>query len=469
MSIRLWKLKSEEKLRLNIKRLVYAIVILLVFEGLLRKLVPSIVGLVIFFLKDILCIIALIFIGKARAKLKADSLRLFKIWKILPLLLIPLLINTLFKDSLLPLFGLKQYLLYISVAFLVPLAYPPGRYKEFKRFIIFVTFLIIPTSLVAILQNSLPPTHWLNLSVGGDSLEAFSAAGYLRVSSTFSFTGQYSWFINLTCVFLVFRVCMPIKPSGFFFNKINNYLLALISILLIIGTFITGGRTAVLGCGACLFIGFIFASIKSPRKFILQGSVILLGLLLCLGALRAIKPEFFAAYDQRSEGNEERSHSEEIEERVAGGFFGWTTWFFKEETIQILFGNGLGVMSNGSDKISSYANVIRQSLWTETDLATIVWEGGLYLLIIWYGLRIWVIGLVLKIWRNMKVEKTGVALSFLLAYIIITGLYGTISAQPPLAIWWWLTVGTFFTIDNFYQNKNNQAKNNQLGDLSFKY
>lgn len=181
-----------------------------------------------------------------------------------------------------------------------------------------------------------------------------------------------------------------------------------------------------------------------------KGVVLIATLILCLSVLRSIKPEFFAAYDQRSSGTEERTHSAEIEERVMGDVFGWTTWMFDQGSMQLLFGNGLGVMSNGSDKISGYASDIRSRLWTETDIATVAWEGGLYLIVLWYGFRIWVMISVFRIWRSIKVKSMGVALSFLLAYIMIIGSYGTISSQPPLAIWWWLSVGSFFTIGNYY-------------------
>jgi len=444
---------ANETLRLNIKRLTYAIVTLLVFEGLVRKVLPSAVGLIVFFIKDILCVISLFLIYKSRANLKDNSLVLYKVWKALPIIFTPLFINTLFKDTLLPFFGVKQYLLYVGVAILVPLAFPPNKYQEFKRFISFFLFLIIPTTLIAMLQNSLPPTHWLNLSVGGDTLEAFSAAGYLRVSSTFSFTGQYSWFLNIVCAFLAYYICLPLNYKSKLNRKLNYLFAVLLSGLLIIGAFITGGRTAVIGCGACLFVGFLLASIKSPQKFVVQGVAVVIVLILSMAVLRTIKPEFFAAYDQRSSGTEERSHSEEVGERILGDFFGWTTWLFKEDVSQLLIGNGLGVMSNGADKLSNYASSVRAYLWTETDLATIVWEGGLYLLIVWYGFRVWVILLILRIWKAIKFKQLGIAMSFLFAYIIIIGLYGTISAQPPLAIWWWLSVGTVFTINNFYKAK----------------
>lgn len=38
---------------------------------------------------------------------------------------------------------------------------------------------------------------------------------------------------------------------------------------------------------------------------------------------------------------------------------------------------------------------------------------------------------------------------FLLANVIINGVLGTLAIQPPVAIWWWLSVGAIGVIYNF--------------------
>jgi hypothetical protein len=445
---------TGEKLVVQRRRLLYILIFTLIFEGLVRKLLPPVVGVAIFFLKDLLCLIALLSVLKVHFRGRSE--RLSRYWRIVFFAIIPVLIFTGFHETLLIFFGLKQYLLYVVVGLLVPLAFPPGHQEEFKRFVAIFVYTLIPTTIIAVLQNSLPPSHWLNLSVGGDSLEKFSAGGYLRVSSTFSFSGQYEFYLNVVCSFLGARFFLEPKFKWTFLNNrfVRNYITIISSVLLLIGAFITGGRTAVLGCAACLIIGVFFAGIKSPKLILGKGLVMFVVMLVALTVLQQLKPEFFAAYNKRSEDTKEYSSSNELYGRVEGNFFGWTNWAFVQDFSSLLFGNGLGVMSNGSDKVSSYAASVRANgFWTEADLPTTVWEGGLYLLLVWYGFRLSIIIFCFKMWLSTKTKIYAFSTSFLMGIVIVDGVFGTISIQPPLAIWWWLSVGAIIAIAAFDQEK----------------
>jgi hypothetical protein len=214
-------------------------------------------------------------------------------WSGLFWLFLPVLIFTSFKDPILAVFASKQYLLYIIIGILVTVSFPPEKEQQFRKFILYASLLLIPTTIVAILQNSLPASHWLNLSVTGSSLENFSAAGYLRVGSTFSFTGQYSWFLNAESFFLATSFFM----QPFFKNQLIQRFLGLIYVLLIImlmiAAFITGGRTAVLGCGGILSLGLILIGVKRQTWFFTKGAMIIILCVVSLSILRVARPEFF--------------------------------------------------------------------------------------------------------------------------------------------------------------------------------
>jgi hypothetical protein len=137
-----------------------------------------------------------------------------------------------------------------------------------------------------------------------------------------------------------------------------------------------------------------------------------------------------------------------MEKRIQGGLLEWTDGTL--EAPPSLFGYGLGVMSNGSDKLSAYAAQWRSSgFWTETDQATTFFEGGWYLVLVWYGFRFWVIGkclvLVLKL-RNLEFRLMA---CFAWGFILIIGVTGTLAIQPPMAIWWWLAVGLISCLGHF--------------------
>ncbi len=447
---------QPSRLPIKFERLLYTIVAILVFEGLIRKLLPAALGMVVFFLKDLLCLYALYLISST--KLSGLSAWLKNSWTGLAILCIPLLIYTAFLDLTLSFFGAKQYLLYAITGIMVPMAFPPERVEAFKRFASFFSLLLIPTTIISVLQNALPGTHWLNLTVGGTPMTEFSAGGYLRVSSTFSFTGQYSWFLNAVCAFMIIGFFLPPydQNTSYFVKTVIPLLLG---ITLTIGVFITGGRTAVLGNAGCIIIGFILSSWKSPSASIRKALVVGLFIFPMFWVLREIKPEFFAAYEARSSGNQEVTHEEEIQGRVLDSFLSWTDWYGDQDITSMLIGNGLGVMSNGSDRVSAYANTIRSTgFWTEGDIPSTAWEGGMYLMLIWYGFRLAIVLFCFRSWQAMKDYKYSAVASFLLANVIINGLMGQLGMQPPLAIWWWLSVGAVITIHGFEKGTMNKGQ-----------
>lgn len=448
--------RQSAQLSILLERLLYAIVSLLVFEGLIRKLVPAAMGMVVFFLKDVLCLYAIYLTSPLKLPGLSGWLRSY--WTGLLILYIPLLIYTAFLDLPLSLFGAKQYLLYVITGLIVPIAFPSDRVEQFKRFASYFSLLLIPTTIVSVLQNALPDTHWLNLTVGGTPMTEFSAGGYLRVSSTFSFTGQYSWFLNAVCAFMIIGFFLPPydENSSYFLKTIMPVLLG---ITLTVGVFITGGRTAVLGNAGCILIGFVLSSWKSPSASIRKGLLAGFFVIPAFWLLHEVKPEFFAAYEARSSGHEEESHNEEIQGRVVDSFLNWTEWYGDQDVASMLIGNGLGVMSNGSDKISTYANNIRSTgFWTEGDISSTAWEGGIYLMIIWYGFRLMVVYYCFRAWQSMKDYKYSAVASFLLANVVINGIMGNIGMQPPLAIWWWLSVGAILTIHGFEKGRTNKGQ-----------
>jgi hypothetical protein len=428
-------LRNIAKQEAKARKFIYALLVILVFEGVLRKAFPF-VGIVIFFLKDIFCLMGLWFI--INAKLSDTSKKTAKVFKAVIIFMFPLLLYNLFIDPILIVWGGKLYLLYFVITILMTIAFPPDYKNRFIFFSNLFSVLIVITVLMGFLQLNLPATHWLNKSVAGTSLVEFSAAGHLRISSTFSFTAQYSYFLVFSCAAFF----------GFFFiNFKNNNNTALfflshvtVFLMLMVGGFSTGGRSAVLGIISIIVIGFICIGLNNPffalKKIIQPGLLFLL----VFPLIRVWKPEYFAAYTERSSGNK----NDAILDRVIQPF--------SELTGSSFFGHGLGVMTNGSDKISSYAASIRNlGLWTETDFSTIVWEGGLYLIIVWYGFRLFVIFTAFKILVSIKNNDFYSAASFLFAYILVQGLIGTLTIQPPIAIYFWFCFGALICIQKFDQ------------------
>ncbi len=175
------KLTAEQKAVRTLRRALIALVILLTFEGLVRKLEPRASGVLIFVLKDVV----ILFMGQqliSRHKLPPGIGFISGAYMAVTFFMLPNIVMTATHDPLLAIFGTKQYLLYPIVGLSVFAVFQNATVDEIVRFCRLVAFLMIPAGLVAILQTRLPATNWLNMSVEGTSLEDFSSAGNLRVS-----------------------------------------------------------------------------------------------------------------------------------------------------------------------------------------------------------------------------------------------------------------------------------------------
>jgi hypothetical protein len=442
---------SQRKVSDQCRKLLYTLLIVMVFEGILRKaLLP--LSMVIFFMKDMLCVASIVVLWKSHLPSALVSLK--STWVKMFFLFIPLLYSTGFKDPILAFFAFKQYLLYVVIGGLVVMSFPLRETEAFRRFLFVAALMLVPTTIVALLQNALPASHWLNTSIGGDSLEAFSAAGYLRVGSTFSFTAQYSWFLNAESFLLATSFFMQPAFDSKLGKLVKPFIYGVLLLMLAVSAFVTGGRTAVLGCGGTLAVGMALISIKRPQWFLSKGLLIIGMALFSLGTLRVSQPQYFLAYEERSsddEGAGAATNKEKLAGRISNSFTEWTDWFWDQDAASMLLGNGLGVMSNGANQLSSYAANIRNTgYWTEGDVSTTFWEGGLYLAVLWYGFRLLMVLLCLRLWYSIKDQTLAAAASVPLGYVIIHGFVAQLGMQPPLSIWWWLAIGIIFSLHSLY-------------------
>lgn len=355
----------------------------------------------------------------------------------------PLLVYNTLIDPVLLIWGAKTYLLYLVATVLMTLAFPFGKEKEFKTFINIIVLLLIPTVLVAMVQVNLPASHWLNKSVDGGDLSAFSAGGKLRVSSTFAFTAQFGLFLLfVTPLYYVNLLFEQGKKATFSNSKLVQIALGL---LLIIGSFLTGGRTAVLGLGVISLIGAGLVLLKNPSFGVKTFIPIVLLLLFVFPVIKVWKPEYFAVYEARSSGD----GGDDVVARTTDPFTRSIDQLAAKPLYEMILGSGLGVMTNGVQNISSYASEVRADTWTESDFATIVWEGGIYLIFIWYGFRLYIIFYSIKTWYSIKNKQYSNSAAFLVGFIVLIGLTGTLSIQPPVAIYFWICFGALICVQKF--------------------
>jgi hypothetical protein len=422
-------MKSQTTATLPFRVLISALVVLLVFEGLLRKMLPGGLRVAVFFAKDFVVLI----MGMLVVRLpKPEPIRaLWRAYLGLLLLFIPVVLATATHDPILAVFGAERYLLMPMVAFCVYAGFEHVGMDGIRSYAGKLALLLIPTTLVAMVQLKLPADHWLNSSVAGESMEGFAAGGKLRICSTFAFVSQFGMFLSAELF-----VC-AIVFSGFRrMAALQKIMYGSLPFALLVSSYATGSRGTVLGGAVIIGIAAVFGFKKGLHRQLMKFLLLAAFLFLSFLILQVAFPDAFVAYGEREEGKY-LGLSADNKERT----FGMFTDLFMDGDRLSLFGSGLGTMSNGADQLSSYAYSIRKNgFWTESDLATTLYEGGIYLLIVWTAFRFWVIfhtaGRVLRVADDYTIPS-----SFCEGYIVLIGVIGTLGIQPPLAIWWWMAVG----------------------------
>ena len=414
----------------RLRRLLFALTVILTFEGLARKMVPSEIGVALFFLKDFIVTTMAFYVWRMPMSPMIKSL--WDGYAVLAVFMVPSIIMTAIHDPVLAVFGTKQYLLYPFVGFATFLALENLNWTEIFAFYRRIALLVLPTAILAAVQIRLPHDHWLNMTVNGDSLEGFGAGGEMRVSSTFSFVAQYSAFLNAEAFIVM------VGLHGWARQKIVwKVILFLLVPAFVFGCFVTGSREAVVGNLAIILLALILGAIKFQLRSVFKIALVMALLYSMVLALKYFSPNSIAAYSARENG-QLIGLSSEMQERILSSFFHG----MGEKALGTFWGHGLGVMSNGSDQLSYYAAIWRSSFWTETDFSTTIFEGGYYLVVVWYGFRFYVILKTLRHFLKDVTPEFSVPVAFCQGFVMVIGTFGTLELQPPIAIWWWLGVGT---------------------------
>ena len=411
------------------------LLVLMILEGLLRKVLPS-MSIVLYFAKYLLTLLLGVVAVSKKLPPAARMILLFQSASVVGVL--PCFYNTLLKDPVLAVFGMMQYCLFPFVGVVVCAAFLQVGGNHILAFLRLLACSLLVTVGVALIQNHLPTSHWLNQSIDGTDLNAFSAGGRLRVSSTFAFVAQYCIYLNAMAAILIAHLALNYrKKSPLFWLSA-----AALVIAFLVGTFITGSRSAVLGSVAVIAAGLSAALFTRGRRMV--GLVFALMLIAAVDylATHALLPESFSAYEARTHGGATDHNIEGMTDRLGKTFFGWTSWC----NMVPFFGNGIGIESNGSEKFSAYAKMAKAEWgWMESDQSAVLFEGGIYLMLVWYGFRLFIILYSGSCLLGIRDPKLALASSFSWGFVAATGSMANLSTQAPAAIWWWLNVGLILT------------------------
>lgn len=358
------------------RKAIWAYIILLIFEGALRKwFLPSLATPLLLVRDPIAIWLTLVGLQKGWIK-NGYAITMMVIASISFILTLIIGHHNLYVA----LFGWRIYFFHFPMIFVMGKVLTRTDLLKIGQFILWVS---IPMTILIFLQFHSAPTAWVNMGVGGEGTAGFSGAmGYMRPPGTFSFTSGYVMFQALVGCYLLYYLLMNnTLPKEYQFSKIILIILAG-CYLLSIPTSIS--RTHFFQTG--VFIIFLFIAAMRKNKFkgkFLRFAIIAIvaGVILYLSGLGGTSMEAFTA---RFEGANKAEGGVEgvIGNRYVGGYVGALL------NLQIpIFGYGIGLGTNAGAKIMG-GNMYSFGFNAENEWGRIIGECGILLGFIIIGIRL---------------------------------------------------------------------------------
>lgn len=246
---------SFNKWRLAVK----AALVIALFEGALRKWVFPGGQELIYFLKDVFLIGAYLrFFLAPDLDIRATRLRAPYMLVILScMFLMPATLNTNIGSYLLAAYGLKIYVFYIPLMFMMPYLF--RTQEEMVRELTWYALLAIPIGLLGIVQwraggSSIWNVYADQQAMGDMGATTFGFGERVRVTGTFSYiTGHTTFVIFFSAITLALLSLKEVKWK---------WLIVAVSLPLIMGNAMMGGSRASLFTIGGIVVGFAFASVS---------------------------------------------------------------------------------------------------------------------------------------------------------------------------------------------------------------
>ncbi|HET9212119.1 MAG TPA: hypothetical protein VFR03_17080 [Thermoanaerobaculia bacterium] len=171
--------------------------VLMIFEGAIRKwLVPGAQDL-IYFAKDVLLLGAYVGFFRDRPRLRLPALpALYGVLALAALLGLLQIFNPALPNLLVGIFGFKAYFFYVPLLFVMPATFPDDAalYRFLRRY----ALIAIPVGLLAVAQFFSPASSSLNTYARSSEdayVATFGSSTYVRVTATFSFITGYTTYL----------------------------------------------------------------------------------------------------------------------------------------------------------------------------------------------------------------------------------------------------------------------------------
>jgi hypothetical protein len=417
---------------LSWQRAIKLALIIVIFEGVLRKWVVPQASDQIYFLKDLVLLFAYF---KYYLSSEPKYPFRFTIFNLILILTISWCIFQVFNPSLgspiIGLFGLKAYFFYMPLMWILPSLFKTE--EELYLFLRNFLLLAIPVCLLAVVQYFSPPSSPINVWAGGQEANA-TAGGAIRVTGTFPYIAGYASYLMI-CVCILVPMLSIQQPQLW---KWLTYVEA----LLVVGTsFMTGARS-LLTFEILFLIGYTsILSLTQPSIATRAAKQLILPIIL----ISTLVPRFFAqaigtffaragTSEKDSQDFIDRAFSAFDEPGNAMQFKGFDSY-------------GIGATHQATPALRKLLRLPSGEFTppAEGEIGRIVLEIGPLGFSLWYGLRI---ALMFSNWRVFIKLKSPflrqLALSFLLLQVI--NITNQFVFNNTLSIYTWFFSGCIFLL-----------------------
>jgi len=410
---------------------------LVVYEGALRKWVFPGFQAEIFFVKDLILVLAYVnFLGSRN--LPGAHLKVMAPLKGLVLISLVYfsfeLINPNSPSILVSLSGLKNYLLYVPIAFIVPYMFTSSEDLEHK--LRKYAFLMLPCVALGIVQFAFPPTHWINgyLSHDSENLGMGEVFGgeieKVRSIGTFSYIGGYTVFLTV-----MFYIVAGLAAKSRWKISGNAWLLAYL-VLTVAAMFTTGSRAPIWWLIATwpLALGIWgrggLLSMSVAWRMILAGVVI-------WGLAQLLASDAFDAYSYRA------GHASDTISRV----FSPLSQAWAALLVGGPIGMGIGSTSGGAVSIMGTTDFWwLNGMFFEVETARVLQEAGIVGFILVYAARVWLLVKAINLGGRFR-NPLYIGLSGVMACLFLQDLVlGFVINNATVGIYHWFAAGLLFAM-----------------------
>lgn len=416
------------------QKLIWAVLFLLVVEGGLRKWVLPEFQASIYLIKDVMLILAYAAFLTARLPPSPHTIKMRGLKSLMIASLIYFTLQVFNPNSpswLLSLVGLKNYLLYAPLVFVVPYLFTSAL--DMERKLKTYALMMFPFVALGLVQFGFGPDHWLNgyLSHDDENLRTGAMFGDLekiRTTGTFSYISGY-------VIFLTVIMYLTLGLAAARSLSVSQFWKPLLLVVTVGAIFTTGSRAPFYMLVASLPLLLSLWAIKGllpPAKLMQLGILAVVVIVV----VQFVASDAIEAFQYRSE------HSDDPIMRVLSPL----TELYDAAREFSIVGAGLGSTSAAAITIMGTTTWWwLQGIFFEQETARVLQESGFLGFLLVYAARIWLLAAAIKMTFRFR-SRFCTAMGGAIAAFLAISIFSTVINNATAGIYYWFSAGLLFAL-----------------------